>query len=158
MMYGGLHVFHGPFSATLGTIVGPILQCYLIAPKSFSRKTLKKIMLVTICSVLVPILFQGFFLILVMHLYVASGSNALVILLFPIIRIIFDLCVGKLCRVSETSSLCIILINTNALTQRMFLCWALTKASNINSILLAVAIDFSVALRFLIIVYGPLTI
>jgi len=90
-----------------------------------------------------------------MYLYIAYGP--IIIPLFSITRIILDLSAEKLCIWTGNSSFCIIFINVNALLQRLFLSWALTKANNVGSIFFAVAIDFVLTLVFMITVCGPLT-
>jgi hypothetical protein len=102
-------------------------------------------------------IFQGIFLILALNLYLASGSHPFAILLFFILKVIFDQCAEKLCKYTETSSLRIIFLNNNALVRQMIICWALTKAESITGVFFAVSVDFLATLVSLAIVCGPLT-
>jgi len=114
-------------------------------------------MFVTVCSVICPILIQGGTLIILLHVFQASGDYPALICLFVFFRKIFDRCAAFICRVSGASSLRIIFINTNALLQRTFLCMALASAGDTTCIMVAVSIEFMVILIFLISVCGPLT-
>jgi len=128
-----------------------------MVPRSFSTKSLLKVILITCCSISVFHIFQGIFLILALQIYIASGSNPIAILIFFSLQVFFDQCAERLCMLTETSSLRIIFLNNNELVRQLVLCWALAKAESIAGVLFASFIEFLTVLAFLMMVCGPLT-
>lgn len=154
---------HGAAVAIVGP-AGPVLQCYLILPKSFSRREFWEVVLASLASTTIFLIMYGVFLLFSVGLlfYFIQNKSLLGSILgfipFITIRIIFDHLAIKVCSLARFPSLRIIFINTNALMQRLMFCWAISSSFSIGVIIFAVLIEFLTMSSLVFFVCGPLKV
>jgi len=155
-----LHHLHGPYSAIVGLLVGPVLQCKLVLPKSVSRKEFWQVAIIAVASTCVIIIGQAiiYCFLLALLTWVNKSFMALVIIPFICIKLGFNWVVAFIARWTDSKPLRIIFINNNAMIQRMILCWALSSKLQPLPIIFVGLVDLLQTLFHIFFVLGPLQV
>lgn len=85
-----------------------------------------------------------------------DSVRTLVFIPFIIVKVLFNYLAALICHVGDALPLRIIFINTNAMINRMLLCWALASKFDVFSIIFVVSIDILQTLAHIFFVCGPL--
>jgi len=155
-----LHHLHGPYSAIVGLLVGPVLQCKLVLPKSFTRKEFWQVAIVAVASTCVIIIGQAiiYCFLLALLTWVNKSFIPLVIIPFICVKLGFNWLVAFIALLTNSKPLRIIFINNNAMIQRMILCWALSSKLQPLPIIFVGLVDFLQTLFHIFFVLGPLQV
>lgn len=153
----------GPLSSVIGLQVGPVLQSYILVPKSFSRVEFQRVAVLTAASTCVIIMLQAIVYIICIALFIyvsekSKGFSSVILTLIPflLLKFVFNLVAQKVCLWTHSMPFRIIFINNNAILQRMMLCWAIATQFHLGSIIFIYSVDLLSILIFSFFVIGPL--